>query len=99
VEGQPNAVVEAAVAHCPLVLSDIPAHRAFLDSSSATFAPPSDAAAISRAIEAVLDDPPAAREKARHARTAVEGWSIDHIAGEYIKIYDELLSRRAQAAV
>ena len=91
-EGQPNAVVEAAIARCPLVLSDIPAHRAVLDDGCATFAPRSDASAIARALEGVLDHPDTARQKAERARAAVEGWSIEYSTSEYIKIYEGLLS-------
>ncbi len=91
-EGHPNAVIEAAAAGCPLVVSDIPQHRAFLDERSATFAPPSDAAAIARAVEAVLDDAATAQEKARRARAAVEQWSIECIAGMYLSIYEELVN-------
>ncbi len=38
-EGQPNAVLEAMACECPLVLSDIPAHREFLGDESAAIVP------------------------------------------------------------
>ena len=38
-EGQPNAVLEAMACGCPLVISDIPAHREFLGEESAVIVP------------------------------------------------------------
>ena len=38
-EGQPNAVLEAMACGCPLVVSDIPAHREFLDDQTAAIVP------------------------------------------------------------
>ena len=91
-EGLPNVVIEAAAAGCPLVLSDVPQHRALFDDRSATFAPPQDAAAFARAVESVLDDAKAAREKARRARAAIAGWSIERMTAEYLSIYEQLIS-------
>ncbi len=39
-EGNPNAVLEAAVCGCPLVLSDIPGHRELFDDRAAQFVSP-----------------------------------------------------------
>ena len=57
------AVLEAAQAGCPLVLSDIPSFRELWD-GAATFVPPRNAAAFARAIEAPLLSGDAARERA-----------------------------------
>jgi glycosyltransferase involved in cell wall biosynthesis len=90
-EGHPNAVIEAAAAGCPLVVSDIPAHRAFLDESTALFAPPDDVEALSRAIADALHDPESARARAVRAKEIVARWSVEAISAEYARIYRELV--------
>jgi glycosyltransferase involved in cell wall biosynthesis len=88
-EGHPNVVIEAAAAGCPLVLSDIAAHR-FFDEQSAVFAAPADPVAIGTAIERVLDDPAAARARAQHASDQVREWSVERASSTYLRIYREL---------
>jgi glycosyltransferase involved in cell wall biosynthesis len=94
-EGHPNAVLEAAACGSPLVLSDIPAHRAMFDERSALFAPSNDAPSIAAAIRAALDDRDAARRRAHHARGAVAGFDLASIAGRYDDVYRQLLGARA----
>jgi glycosyltransferase involved in cell wall biosynthesis len=91
-EGHPNAVIEAAAAGCPLVISDIPAHRAFLDDRSALFAPPDDVDALSRTITAALEDRDAARARAVEAKRIVTEWSIAKVSAAYANIYAEMAS-------
>jgi glycosyltransferase involved in cell wall biosynthesis/O-antigen/teichoic acid export membrane protein len=67
-EGQPNAVLEAMACGCPLVVSDIPAHREFLDERSAWLVPAGDAAALAAAVGEALDC--RAQAAARAARAA-----------------------------
>jgi glycosyltransferase involved in cell wall biosynthesis len=88
-EGQPNAVLEAMACGCPLVVSDIPAHRAFLDDSTALFAPPADAAALARQLEQALDDRPAAARRAAEAKAGVAEWSIERVSAAYLRVYQE----------
>jgi glycosyltransferase involved in cell wall biosynthesis len=87
-EGHPNVVLEAAAAECPLVISDIAAHRAVLAEEAAAFVPPSDAHAIAAAIGKVLDDPAAARARACRARDTVASFSIFSAAENYLRVYD-----------
>jgi glycosyltransferase involved in cell wall biosynthesis len=89
-EGHPNVSTEAAAAGCPLVVSDIPAHRAWLDQDAALFAPPGDARALAAAILQTLDDPAAARARAVHARELVSQWSIEPAALAYFNLYRDL---------
>jgi glycosyltransferase involved in cell wall biosynthesis len=93
-EGHPNAVLEAAACGAPLVLSDIPAHRAMFDERSARFAPTNDPALVAAAIRATLDDRDAARRRANHARAAVAAFDLASIAGKYDGVYRELLGVR-----
>jgi glycosyltransferase involved in cell wall biosynthesis len=94
-EGMPNAVMEAAAAGCPIVLSDIPAHRKVLTEGEALFVPAEDVDAASDAVLACLRDPGAAKERAARARVRAEGWSLQAAARAYASLYDELTSGRA----
>jgi glycosyltransferase involved in cell wall biosynthesis len=90
-EGHPNAVLEAMACGCPLVVSDIPAHRAFLDPDSAVLVPPGDAARLGEAIAGVLNDRGAALRRAERAARTVQRWSLDAIASQYDRVYRHLI--------
>ncbi len=93
-EGRPNVVTEAAVAGCPLVLSDIPAHREFLDDAAAWYAPPDAPHAVAAAIERALTDTAGSAARAARAKEIVSGWSIRNIAAKYLRVYEDLLARK-----
>lgn len=94
-EGQPNVVLEAMVARCPLVVSEIPTHRAILDEQSALVVPVDEPAALAAAIDAVLSDPVAARARAERASERVAGLTIQSTADAYERIYERVLNKRA----
>jgi len=93
-EGMPNAVMEAAALGCPIVLSDIAAHRAVLDDASARFVPTEDVAAASAALLETLRQPEAARRRAEAARVCAEAWSVSAGARAYAALYRELTALR-----
>lgn len=90
-EGCPNAVLEAAACECPLVLSDIPAHRELMNEESALFTDQKNIAATARAILLVLRNREQSRERALIAKQKVEGWSITEMARRYESVYEQLL--------
>jgi len=92
-EGHPNAVMEAMRCSCPLVVSDIPAHRAILDDSCALFVDPSKIQQTADAIVHTLHNTGASKARALLARQKSEGWSIDEMARNYEKVYSEIISR------
>jgi len=92
-EGQPNVVLEAAAAGCPLVLSDIKGHRDVADESSAMFFRPDSPAELAGALLATLQDPAAASRRAAHARRVADGYSVERAVLGYESIYDQLLVR------
>jgi glycosyltransferase involved in cell wall biosynthesis len=92
-EGQPNVVLEAAAAGCPLVLSDIKAHRDVADESSAIFFRPDSPAELAGALLATLRDPAAASRRAAHALRMADGYSVGRAVTGYQSIYDQLLVR------
>lgn len=93
-EGCPNTVLECMAGACPLVVSDIPAHKEILDESSAIFVDPDSADAIAEGVVRAINDRPGACARARRARQMVERWSQESIAHEYAAVYASLMSGR-----
>jgi glycosyltransferase involved in cell wall biosynthesis len=93
-EGNPNAVLEAIACGCPLVLSDIPAHRAIVDESWAVFVDPGSPTSIAEGIMRVLRDPDAARRRAELAqRQWLPRLSIGEMTAKYERVYQQVLGR------
>jgi glycosyltransferase involved in cell wall biosynthesis len=86
-EGNPNVVLEAMALSTPLVISDITAHRAIADESSALFADPNSASEMAARIAAAIADPAAAVHRARRARASLGDRSEEKIAQEYERVY------------
>ena len=88
-EGHPNAVLEAMTLRCPLVVSDIPAHRDVLPDDAALFADgPSE---IAEAIRRTLDDRPAAETRSAIARQRVEEFTVRTMVDRYEAAYLEVM--------
>jgi hypothetical protein len=80
---------------CPLVVSDIPEHRAFLTDDSALFVRPEDPDSIAAAILEALSDPAAGLARAQRARELIEKFSLGRLAYLYDEVYRDVLARAA----
>lgn len=89
-EGCPNAVLEAMACNCPVLVSDIPAHREILDDSSARFVDPNDTQQVAKAMLEIVRDKDAARSRAARARERIQHRSIPAMTQEYLTAYMSL---------
>jgi Glycosyltransferase len=90
-EGCPNAVMEAMVCGCPLVLSDIPAHRALLGSDSALFVDPLKIQQTAETIIQVLRNAEAAKVRTLTSKQKTREWSIAGMARNWERVYWECI--------
>lgn len=90
-EGHPNAVLEAMACGCPLVLSDIPAHRALLDGEQAFFVDLDSPSEAAHAMLTCIDKPEIARQMAKKAKAAASSFSIQTVTNEYEAVYNQIL--------
>lgn len=86
-EGCPNVVLEAMACGCPLVVSDIPAHREILDERGALFVNPDSPEEAARALKATLLRGDAARRRARAARAGAAAPTAEDVARLYEQLY------------
>jgi len=92
-EGHPNVVIEAAAAGCPLVLSDIPAHREFALGDSALFAPTHDAERLAEALIQSVCYRDEALARAERAQALTKPLSVQAAAQRHLEIYRSLLKQ------
>lgn len=85
------AVLEAALAGCPLVLSDIPTFRELWD-GAATFVAPDDADGFARAIEALVGDVPNRLVQGDLARRRAARYSPRRMGEGMAAIYRRLVT-------
>jgi glycosyltransferase involved in cell wall biosynthesis len=88
-EGQPNAVMEAMAATCSLVISDIPEHRAFIDSDEALFV---DEGNLRTAIASLLTDSKYRNSLAIRARSKIERYTVAEMVTAYDRLYRQIIS-------
>ncbi|HKH27012.1 MAG TPA: glycosyltransferase family 4 protein [Sphingomicrobium sp.] len=90
------SVLEAALAGCPLVLSDIPTFRE-LWADAAVFVPAMDEQRFADAIATLLNNPELRTAYGRAARTRAEQYAPAAMATEMLQVYQGLLQGRRTA--
>jgi glycosyltransferase involved in cell wall biosynthesis len=88
------AVLEAAQAGCPLVLSDIPTFRELWDGAAA-FVPPKDDEALAAALDAMLRDPGERARAGAAARERAARYTVAAMTTGVLAVYRDLLGARA----
>lgn len=91
-EGCPNTVMEAMACGCPLLLSDIPAHREIIDESCAFFVDPSNIQQTADTIVQALCNADASKGRALIAKQKAQEWTIAAMAHNYERVYKEVIS-------
>lgn len=76
-EGHPNVILEAASEGCPLVISDIPSHRACISNSAAVWVDKDSPSDIAHGIVSSVLDPVSAKIRARNAANEVRKYTLD----------------------
>jgi glycosyltransferase involved in cell wall biosynthesis len=92
------AVLEAAQAGCPLVLSDIPSFRELWE-GAALFVPPDDDGAIAAAIERVIGDLKLRETLEEAAGERARDYSVEAMAASVFDVYRSLLSAADRQAL
>ena len=72
---------------CPLIVSDIPAHREILDDQSASFVDLDDVTEIAAAVKTTLLFEGTARDRADAAQARVAQWTIEAMVQRYEQLY------------
>jgi glycosyltransferase involved in cell wall biosynthesis len=91
------AVLEAAQAGCPLVLSDIPTFRE-LWNGAAAFVPPGDARAFAQAVNAILADPERRSRRGQAARERAARYTPEPMADAMAQLIRDLIAGRGAPA-
>jgi len=95
-EGLPRAMLEAAVCARPLIVTDVPGCRHFVeDGVQGLVVPPEDVEALARAIARLVNDPQLRNDMGKAARQRVlDKFTKTHVINDVANVYDRLVKRQ-----
>jgi glycosyltransferase involved in cell wall biosynthesis len=97
-EGHPNTVLEAMTCGCPVVVSDIPEHREFLDERSAWLVDPESPEQVGAALRSAITDRAEAARRIAEARQIADGFSLPLAVERYDAVYRAVLPHSRASA-
>jgi glycosyltransferase involved in cell wall biosynthesis len=86
-EGMPNSVCEAVACGVPVILSDVPDHRALLDDDSAVLIPVTSAPEVAERIWLGLNNTQEAVQRSARALERIRDFTTEAIAAHYVELY------------
>ena len=92
-EGMPSALIEAMAAGLPVISSDIPAAREILGDSG-MFVKANDAAALSSAIDELVEGAGLREDLVKRGREQCLSFSLQQTVESYQKLFDEIMKRK-----
>lgn len=90
-EGFGRPLVEAMARGCPVVASDIGAHREVGREATALYGPPTDAEALARLVLDLLADPEARKRRRRNGRQRAARFRWSELTSDYLTAYRRAL--------
>jgi glycosyltransferase involved in cell wall biosynthesis len=90
-EGMPLAIVEAMLAGLAVVASDVGSVVELIGGGAGVLVPPSDPAALARALADVRDPAYRRRLGAQARARALERYTVERMAGRYADLYAEMV--------
>lgn len=91
-EGAGGALMEAMALRCPIIASDLPTLHEAARPSEARYVPVADASALAAAIIDVIDDSPAAAERAANAyEHFLTSFTMDSVTDSVLAFYSDVI--------
>lgn len=91
-EGCPNTVMEAMACKCPVIVSDIAAHKEILDDNSAFFVSTENVSMVADSIIQALSEKQKANFHVKNAYKKSLNWSIEKMTNRYLNVYHSVLN-------
>lgn len=85
-----NALLQALATACPVICSDLPGARSYVQAAAVRWVPPADPAATTAAVLEVLEDTETSTQRAARGRQAVGAHSLTALAERHWTVYRSL---------